>query len=78
MQRTILSLIPLQVNLRHGHGLRISQIMQGTIIKMIGKSAVSNALKYSVVCEFLTILISIIKQSKERNTLALSPTVLTV
>ena len=45
---------------------------------MIGRIAVKRALKYSVVPEPLTILVSIMKQSKERKTLAVSPTVLTV
>lgn len=45
---------------------------------MIGSMAVRRALKYSVVPEPLTKLVSIMKQSRERKTLAVSPTVLTV
>ena len=78
MQRTILSHTPLQVSFKQGHGFRHNQIMHGIMIKIIGIKAVSNALKYSVVPESVTRLVSIIKQSSERNTLADSPTVLTV
>lgn len=47
-------------------------------MRMIGKIAVSRALKYSVVLESFTKSVSMIKQSSERKTLADSPTVLTV
>ena len=78
MQRTILSLTPLQVNLRQGHGFKTSQRIDGTRIRIIGRIAVKSALKYSVVPEALTNPVSMIKQSNERKTLAVSPTVFTV
>lgn len=78
IQSTILSQIPLHVNLRQGQGLSNNHPIQGTMIKMIGSMAVKSALKYSVVPVPLTILVSIMKQSSERNTFADSPTVLTV
>ena len=53
-------------------------MMQGTMINIIGNIAVSKALKYSVVPDDLTKLVSMIKQSNERKTQAVSPTVLTV
>lgn len=78
MHSTILSQTPLHVNLRQGQGLSNNHPIHGTMIRMIGKMAVRSALKYSVVPDPLTILVSMMKQSRERNTLADSPTVLTV
>lgn len=47
-------------------------------MSMIGRMAVRRALKYSVVPEDLTSPVFMMKQSNERNTLAVSPTVFTV
>ena len=55
-----------------------SQIRMHAKAIIIGKSPVTNALKYSTVSVFCTREKSIIKQSKERNTWTLSPTVFTV
>lgn len=63
--------------MKHGMNLRGNQKKTGMIIKMIGRIAVSKALKYSVVPVSFTIPKLMMKQSRERNTLAVCPTVCT-
>ena len=51
--------------------------MMGMMMRMIGSMPVKSALKYSVVPVSLTIPKLVIKQSKDKKTLAVCPTVYT-
>lgn len=78
MHRIILSLTPFHVNFKQGKGFNINQNKIGTMINMIGRIPVNKALKYSVVPVSSTNIVSIMKQSSDKKTLADYPTVLTV
>mgnify|MGYP007037392825 CR=1 FL=1 len=70
MLSTILSLMIFHPILRHGNGFKMSQNITGIMMRIIGNTPVRSALKYSVVPVSLTIPNPIMKQSRERKTLA--------
>ena len=63
--------------LKQGMGFIRSQNMMGMMMRMIGCMPVKSALKYSVVPVSLTIPKLVIKQSNDKKTLAVYPTVYT-